>query len=113
MWDSAQSAAPLTSDLQRFRACMEYESADRRPNHELGVWGQTHERWEAESPESVKNFTWNWFVDEPELGLDRREFIDVNYGFIPPIEYEVLEETEEYVFARIPTGTVTKAPPPF
>ena len=97
------------TDLQRFIACMEYESCDRRPNHELGVWGQTAQRWEAEAGEAVKNLTWNWFVSEPELGLDRREFIDVNYGFIPPIEYEVLEETDEYVFARIPTGAITKA----
>ncbi len=97
------------SDFQRFLACMEYESSDRRPNHELGVWGQTAQRWESEAVEAVKDFTWNWFVAEPELGLDRREFIDVNYSFIPPFEYEVLEETDEYVFARIPTGAVTKA----
>ena len=105
MPDSTQPA----TDLQRFLACMEYEPSDRRPNHELGVWGQTAQRWESEAGESVKDFTWNWFVDEPELGLDRREYIDVNYGFIPPIEYEVLEETDEYVFARIPTGAITKA----
>ena len=109
MSDNTRSAANETSDLQRFLACMEYGSSDRRPNHELGAWGQTIQRWEAEAGETVKNFTWNWFVDEPELGLDRREFIDVNYGFIPPIEYEVLEETDEYVFARIPTGAITKA----
>jgi len=98
-----------TTDLQRFLACMEYASSDRRPNHELGVWGQTRERWEAEAADAVKDFTWHWFVDEPALGLDRREYINVNYGFIPPIPYEVLDETEEYVYARIPTGAITKA----
>jgi hypothetical protein len=104
----SKSAQP-TTDLQRFLDCMEYRPSDRRPNHELGVWGQTAQRWETEAPEAVKDLTWNWFVSEPQLELDRREFIDVNYGFIPPIEYEVLEETDEYVFARIPTGAITKA----
>ena len=109
MQENSQSPTNETSDLQRFLACMEYESSDRRPNHELGVWGQTRERWEQEAAESVKDFTWDWFVGEEDLGLDCREYIDVNYGFIPPIEYEVLDETDEYVFARIPTGAITKA----
>ncbi len=109
MQENTRSTTAQTSDLRRFLACMEYESSDRRPDHELGVWGQTRKRWEQESGGSVENFTWDWFVGEQELDLDRREYIDVNYGFIPPIEYEVLEETAEYVFARIPSGAITKA----
>ncbi len=109
MSPDAQSPIDQPSDLQRFLACMEYEQGDRRPNHELGVWGQTMARWEEEAPDAVKDFTWDWFVGEEALDLDRREYIDVDYGFVPPIPYEILEETEEYVFARIPTGAITKA----
>jgi len=59
------------TDLERFLACMEYKSADRRPNHELGVWGQTRDRWEHEAPQAVRNFTWDWFSGEPALGMER------------------------------------------
>ncbi len=99
----------MTTDLERFRACMEYESSDRRPNHELGAWAQTRERWRAEAPDAVKDFKWSWFEEEPALGLDRREFIPVDYGFIPAYEPEVIEETDEYIIARNAKGIVTKA----
>ncbi len=96
-------------DLQRFLDCMEYRSSDRRPNHESGVWGQTRARWEAEAPHPVRDFTWGWFSGEDALGLDRREFIDVNYGFLPPFERDVIEQTDEYTIARNAKGIVTKA----
>lgn len=97
------------NDLQRFIACMEYEPADRRPNHELGVWVQTALRWQREAPEAVKDFTWNWFHGEDALGLDRREYIPVNFGFIPPFEPQRIEETEEYEIYRDSLGIVRKA----
>jgi len=99
---------PGENDQDRFLACMEYQPC-ARPNHELGVWGQTRARWEQESPERVRNFTWDWFVGEQGLGLDHREYIAVNYGFVPPFEDEVVEETKEYVIARNGNGIVTKA----
>lgn len=97
------------TDLERFIACMEYKPADRRPNHELGVWGQTRARWEHESQNAVKGFKWNWFEGEAALGMDHREFIPVNYDFIPPFERKITDETEEYVVARNEKGIVTKA----
>ncbi len=97
------------SSLDRFLACMEYDSCDRRPNHELGVWGQTRARWERECPEITKDFTWDWFTGEPALALDYREFIDVNFDLIPPFEPEVIEETDEYVIARNEGGIVSKS----
>ena len=96
------------SDLHRFLACMAYQSC-RRPNHELGVWGQTRARWEQEAPGSVKQFTWDWFTGEPTLDLDHREFINVNFGFIPPYQTEVIEETKEYIVARNQKGILTRA----
>ncbi len=97
------------NDLQRFTACMEYQPADRRPNHELGVWAQTALRWQQEAPEAVKDFTWNWFHGEDALGLDRREYIPVNFGFIPPFEPQLIEETEQYEIYRDSLGIVHKA----
>lgn len=97
------------NDLERFVACMEYQPLDRCPNHELGVWGQTMARWQAEAPDAVRGFAWDWFVTEEALGLDRREYIDVNYGFMPPFTPEVIEETSEYLVARNAKGIVTRA----
>ncbi len=88
---------------------MEYKPADRRPNHELGVWAQTALRWQREAPEAVKDFTWNWFHGEDALGLDRREYIPVNFGFIPPFEPQLIEETDEYEIYRDSLGIVRKA----
>ena len=97
------------NELERFNACMDYQPVDRCPNHELGVWGQTRERWEREAPDAVKGFHWSWFDDEPGLGLDHREYIAVNYDFIPPFEHQVIEETDEYLIARNARGIVSKA----
>lgn len=97
------------NDLERFVACMEYRGADSRPNHELGVWAQTRERWTREASDAVKGFGWDWFCAEPELGLDVREYIPVNYSFIPPFEKQVLEETGEYEIFRDSLGILRKA----
>ena len=99
----------MPTDLERFLACMDYRPSDRRPNHELGVWAQTRARWQEEAPEATAAFTWSWFDGEDTLGMDRREFIPVHYGFIPPYDAEVLAETDEYVTARNAKGIVTKA----
>lgn len=99
----------MSTALERFIACMEYQSCDARPNHELGVWAQTRERWLSEAPEAVKDFTWRWFWGEERLGLDPREYIDVNYGFIPPFEAQVLERTAEYEIIRDEKGRIRKA----
>ncbi len=94
--------------LDRFIACMEYQSADRRPNHELGVWQQTKKRWQQENPDAVKDFEWDWFYGEDALGLDRRAFISVNYGFIPKFEHKILGRTSEYEIVQDELGIVTK-----
>ena len=99
----------MSTDLEAFIACMEYQSCDRRPNHELAVWQQTRALWEREAPDAVADFTWDWFSGETGAGMDRREFIDVNYGFIPPFETEIIERTEEYEIVRSAKGIVTKA----
>jgi len=97
------------TDLQCFLDCMEYRTAERRPNHELGVWGQTRERWEHEAPDAVTDFGWDWFSAEDAIGLDRREYVPMDYGFMPPFEPEVFEESDECVVSRNAKGIVTKA----
>ncbi len=39
----------MATPQERFHACMTHNNADRRPNHDLGVWAQTAARWRAEA----------------------------------------------------------------
>ena len=74
----------MSTSLERFITCQEYQPCDRRPNYELGAWQQTRIRWQKEAPQAVKDFTCNFPDGEPALRMDRREFIGVNFAFIPP-----------------------------
>jgi len=99
----------MVSDLDRFIACMEYQPSDRRPNHELGVWPQACTRWLSEDPDRVSQFQWRWFYHEDAIGLDRRDYIPVNYDLMPLFEHEVIEETERYEVYRSNKGIVHRA----
>jgi hypothetical protein len=96
------------TNLARFIACMEYQPAKRRPNHEMGVWTQTLLRWQKEGFKTDKDFPWLWLEGDDILGLDKREFIPVNYGFIPKFEHKILESTSEYDVVQDELGIVTK-----
>lgn len=107
MPEPARTKAPMTP-LDRFLAVMEYQTVDRLPNHEVGVWGQTMDRWQQEGLD-IYNLHWDWFTGEEFLAMDPREYIPVNFNMLPAFEEEVLEETERYVIKRQTSGIVTKA----
>jgi len=94
----------MVSELQRFCDNMEYRPSDRVPNHELCAWPQALAQWQAESPEATKIDNWYWIVSEPYWGLDVREPIVINFGFLPPFPEEVLEETNDYRIFRDSLG---------
>ena len=96
------------TNLEIFLACMDYQAVERRPNHEVGVWAQTKNRWLQEAPEKVKDFNWDWLYEEDAIGLDRRDYIPVNYGFIPPFETKILESSPQYEIVQDQYGIVTK-----
>ncbi len=93
---------------ERFLSVMAYGAKDRVPNHELGVWPQTIERWESEGLDASK-LHWDWFRGEEYFEMDPREYIGINLGMMPPFETEVLEKTERYEVIRHASGVVTKA----
>ncbi|MCX7796248.1 MAG: hypothetical protein N2380_06995 [bacterium] len=96
------------NNRERFLNIMEFKSVDRIPNYELGVWGQTIERWYEEGlPRDV--CYWNWFEGEPYFHIDKRAFIPINVWMIPAFEEEVIEENERYIVYRHSNGIVTKA----
>ncbi|MCD6287166.1 MAG: hypothetical protein J7M39_14755, partial [Anaerolineae bacterium] len=81
----------------------EYEPVDYVPNWELGVWGQTQDRWEAEGLDPT-SLHWNWFPGEARLGLDPKEFITFCGDPLPRFEYTVLEEDERTITFRDEKG---------
>lgn len=96
------------TDRERFLALMEYKPVDRLPNHEVGVWEQTKDRWEQEGL-NVHDLTWDWFTGCEYFDLDAREYIPVNFGMLPPFEVETLEETDRYIITRHANGIITRA----
>lgn len=99
---------PMT-DMERFNACMEYQPADRRPNHEIAAWKQTMARWREEAPEEVAKLNFTWMRDEPYLGLDRREYVHVDYGYKPLFEEKVIEDLGDYEIIQNRKGIISKA----
>lgn len=98
----------LTS-RQRFLNVMEYESVDRVPNYEVGVWAQTRDCWLREGiPEH--RLHWDWFQGEAYYRMDAREYIHLNTGMMPSFEEETLEETDRHVVYQDTQGRVRKAP---
>ncbi|HHY83496.1 MAG TPA: hypothetical protein GX505_12600 [Clostridiales bacterium] len=93
---------------ERFINVMEYKPVDKVPNYEAGVWEQTKERWVKEGLNEY-DLHWNWWAGEEYFGMDVREFIPVNYGMMPPFDYEVLERTDRYEIIRDSKGIVHKA----
>lgn len=93
---------------ERFTNLMDYKPVDRVPNHEVGVWAQTKERWINEGI-NEHELHWDWFTGEEYFGMDAREFIDVNYVMKPAFEEEVIEKTDKYETIRHSNGVITKA----
>ena len=96
------------TNQDRFLSLMEYKSIDRVPNYEVGVWGQTIDRWKAEGLDTDA-VNWDWFRGASSFNMDSREYIDINFGMLPGFEYEVIEETDRYEIFRSHNGIVRKA----
>ncbi|MBN2558086.1 MAG: hypothetical protein JXB33_04955, partial [Clostridia bacterium] len=96
------------NNRDRFVSLMEYKPVDRIPNHEVGVWAQTVDRWRAEGL-ATGEYEWNWFVGDPKWDMDPREYLPIDFGLIPGFEEQIIEETDRYVIKRHTSGIVTKA----
>ncbi|MFA5043051.1 MAG: uroporphyrinogen decarboxylase family protein [Kiritimatiellia bacterium] len=91
-----------------FLKIMDGATTSWTPNYELGCWGQTIQRWIDEGIPTDRMY-WNFWQGEPFFKIDRHDYARINTGMLPEFEYQVLEETAEYVTARHATGIVTKA----
>lgn len=93
---------------ERFISVMEYKPVDRVPNHEVGVWSQTRDRWVSEGLNPF-SLTWDWFTGAEYFDLDPREYILVNYDMMPYFTEEIIERTDRYETRRNNNGIITKA----
>lgn len=95
---------------ERFVRTMHFQSVDRLPLVELGLWEQTIDRWQTEGlpPDVLKRGT-SLIYGNDFFGLDRFETLDIRLGMIPEFQQEVLAEDERYMTVRRPDGRITKA----
>ncbi len=83
---------------ERFVNALQFKSVDRVPNLELGVWGQTRERWLGEGA-SADWFPSVFLAGNEVFGLDGCDDTGLQATEPrPPFEYRVLKETPEYLF---------------
>ncbi len=93
---------------ERFVNVMEFRSVDRVPRYEMGLWGQTLERWFNEGlPRDVLYM--EAYDGEPYFSNDRRGWIRINVKSVPSFDEEILEETDRYIVSRRSDGRITKA----
>ena len=94
-----------------FNAVMAGKVTDWAPNYELGLWGQTVERWHQEGLPQAASFVGRMDMFEGELlfHLNRRAFARLDLSMFPAFEYEVVEGDEQYITARHTNGVTTKA----
>lgn len=106
-WKDQRKKESWVTTRERFLKCLKFEPVDRPPNFELGYWGQTLERWLAEGmpPEAVQDS----FYGHAFFGIDRRDFLPLNFGLVPPFQEEILEETDRHVLFRNGDGVLHKA----
>jgi len=95
------------TERERFLAAMERRNGVAPPNYELGLWGQTIDRWITEGAEE-SDINFDWFRGG-KLGLSRREFAPVYTHAVPAFEQRVLEEDEETVVHQDKEGVITRS----
>ena len=93
---------------ERFLRTLNFGSPDRVSNHELGIWGQTHERWLKEGLPSEAHLA-DFFRGEGFFELDKRGFVDVKVHMIPGFEEEVISEDERIIVYRDGQGILRRA----
>lgn len=77
------------TDLERFRACMEYKPVDRVPFWCWGGWPETVERWKREGYDPARF--------NPEATQDTRIVFGHWFFPNPPFEKKIVEQTAQHV----------------
>lgn len=93
----------------RFDRALSFQATDRGFNHELGLWGQTVDRWRAEGMPADVNLG-SMIGGSEFFGLDRIGYLPLRLvEMMPEYEEETLAEDERYLVKRYADGHVTRA----
>ena len=89
------------ANRERFLRTMRYEPVDRVPYYEMGIWGQTLDRWLQEGMPMVEKQdnligAMGLLSGSDYFGFDRRDYVDIRLDAQPPYREVVIEETERY-----------------
>ena len=95
------------TERERFNAVMQHQLNVAPPNYELGLWGQTFDRWLAEGA-PADEISIDWFRGG-KLGLGKRDFVPVYTHAHPTFEAKILEENEDYVIHQDGQGVITRS----
>jgi len=77
------------TDLERFRACMDYRPVDHAPFWSWGGWPETIERWKSEGYDPGRF--------DPDAAADRRQWLGHWFLPNPAFERKVVEEDDQHV----------------
>ncbi len=103
------ASQPLTA-RERLLRVLRFEPVDRGVSWELGLWGQTYDRWVAEGMPRDQHIGMGNLIEGNEFfGLDRMGYLQLRpVDMLPPFDEEVLEEDERYIVKRYADGQVTR-----
>ncbi|MHB0877858.1 MAG: uroporphyrinogen decarboxylase family protein [Anaerolineae bacterium] len=94
---------------ERFDAVLSFGATDKGFNHELGLWGQTVDRWRGEGM-PVDVCLGSLIGGSEFFGIDHIGYLPLRVvEMMPEFEEEVLSEDERYLVKRYADGHVTRA----
>ena len=101
------------TNRELFRAAMAFEPTDRICHAELGIWGETHERWVREGlPAGIPVCTEDVATEGPDLydhfGVMHEITAPIDHYYWPKFEPVVIEDTSEYRLERNDRGIVLR-----
>ena len=94
---------------ERLLNTLDFKPVDRPFNHELGLWGQTIDRWRLEGmPEDIH--LGNFLAGNEFFGFDRIEYLPLKVvEMMPEFETETIEEDDRYLVKRYADGHISRA----
>ena len=100
---------PMNS-RERFNRALSFAPVDRGFSFEIGMWGQTVERWHQEGlPEDI-HLAGLLLGGSEYFGIERVGYLPLRcIAMVPPFEEQVIEEDERYLVKRYADGHVSRA----
>jgi len=101
------------TNRERFKAAMHFEPTDYPCHVEWGFWHETYLRWKDEGlPSEVTEPTFFGLSEGIDLfryfGIVKFGYLPIEKYYIPPFEYEILDETDDWRIERTSLGVIQK-----